>query len=215
MPPAKPKVYIETTVVSCLTARPSRDIVTLAHQEITQDWWRSAARRFDLVASDVVRDKAADGDHEAARTRLGKLAHVAILNLTAEASALAEELLDAGALPRLATQDAVHIAIAVINSVDYFVTWNLRHIANAVARTAIERTCRRAGYRPTVICTPEALLETDASCDDPIVAEVRATRTKLAAKHGNTVEGIFKHYREVQRTSGRTYVSYPAKRIEP
>ena len=215
MPPTKPRVYIETTVVSYLAARPSRDIVTLAHQQITQEWWRSAARRFDLVASDVVRDVAADGDPGAARTRLRKLAHVAGLNLSAEASALAEELLDAGALPRPATQDAVHIAIAVTNSVDYFATWNLRHIANAVARTAIERTCRRAGYRPTVICTPEELLETDASRDDPIVAEVRAIRAKLAGKHGGTVEGLFKHLREVRRTSERTYVSYPPIRIEP
>ena len=215
MPPTKPKVYIETTVISYLTARPSRDIVTLAHRQITQEWWRSAARRFDLVASDVVRVKAAEGDPDAARDRLGKLAHVGILNLSAEASALAEELLDAGALPRSANQEAVHIAMAAVNGVDYLVTWNLRYIANASARTAIERTCRRAGYRPTVVCTPEALLETDASCDDPIVAEVRAIRAELAAKHGNTVESIFKHYRAVQRTSGRTYVSYPAKRVEP
>ena len=108
------------------------------------------------------RDEAAEGDPEAARARLGKLAHVAVLNLSDEASTLAEELLDAGALPRPATQDAVHIAIAVTNSVDYLVTWNLRHIANAMTRAAIERTCRRAGYRPTVICTPEQLQETDA-----------------------------------------------------
>ncbi|MXX74202.1 MAG: type II toxin-antitoxin system VapC family toxin [Holophagales bacterium] len=69
MSATKPKVYVETTVVSYLTARPSRDIVTLAHQHITREWWRSAARRFDLVASDIVRDEAAGGDPEAARGR--------------------------------------------------------------------------------------------------------------------------------------------------
>ena len=166
--------------------------------------------RCRVRAGLVVRD-------DLARARLGKLAHVAVLDLSDEASALAEELLDAGALPRPATQDAVHVAIAVTNSVDYFLTWNLRHIANAAARTAIERTCRRAGYRPTVVCTPEELQETEAaiSCDDPIVAEVRAIRAKLAAKHGGTVEGLFKHLREVRRTSERTYVSYPPIRIEP
>ena len=114
------------------------------------------------MVSEVVRDEAGGGDSEAARARLRELADVGVLNLSAEASALAEELLDAGALPRPASQDAVHIAIAVTNSIDYLVTWNLRHIANAVARTAIERTCRRAGYRPTVVCTPEELLETEA-----------------------------------------------------
>lgn len=159
MSATKPKVYIETTVVSYLTARPSRDIVTLAHQHITREWWRSAARRFDLVASEIVRDEAAGGDPEAARARLTELSHVAILGLSAEAATLAEDLLSSDALPRPASQDALHIAIAVTNSIDYLVTWNLRHIANAVARTAIERACRRAGYRPPLICTPEELLE--------------------------------------------------------
>ncbi len=157
----KPRVYVDTTVVSYLTAKPSRDIVTAAHQQVTQEWWRSAAQRFDLVASDVVRDEASGGDPQAARARLEKLSPLAVLAFSAEAAALAEKLLGAGDLPRAARQDAVHIAIAVTNSVDYLVTWNLRHMANAIARTATERTCRRAGYRPTAICTPEQLLETN------------------------------------------------------
>ncbi|MCY4559783.1 MAG: type II toxin-antitoxin system VapC family toxin [Chloroflexi bacterium] len=155
----KPKVYVETTVVSYLTARPSRDIVTLAHQHITHEWWRSAASRFNLVTSELVRVEASAGDPAAARSRLDALAQVAIIEATAEAAALAEELLDLGALPRQASQDAAHVAIAVSNSIDYLVTWNLRHIANVIARTAIERACRRAGYRPPAICTPEELLE--------------------------------------------------------
>ncbi len=155
----KPKVYVETTVVSYLTARPSRDIVTLAHQHITREWWRSAASRFDLVTSEFVRVEAAAGDPTAARARLDALAQVAIIEATAEAAALAEELLNLGALPRQASQDAAHVAIAVSNSIDYLVTWNLRHIANAFARTAIERACRQTGYRAPVICTPEELLE--------------------------------------------------------
>lgn len=159
---AKPTVYVDTTVVSYLTARPSRDIVTLAHQQITREWWRSAARRFDLVASDVVRDEAARGDPAAARARLRELAQVAVLSLSAEAATLTEELVRTGALPRQASQDAVHIAIAVTNSIDYLVTWNLRHVANPKTRMAIERTCRRAGHRPTAVCTPEQLLETEA-----------------------------------------------------
>ena len=122
--------------------------MTVAHQQVTREWWRSAARRFDLVASDVVRDEAAGGG-------------AANLGLPAEAAALAEELLSAGALPREASQDALHIAIAVINGVDYLVTWNLRHMANAPVRAAVGRACRRAGYRPPVICTPEELLETE------------------------------------------------------
>lgn len=212
----KPKVYVETTVVSYMTARPSHDIVTLAHQHITREWWRSAALRFDLVASDIVRDEAAGGDAAAARARMEALAQVAVLDSSAEVGTLADELLDAGAIPRRASQAGLHVAIAATNKVDYLVTWNLRHLASASARSAIERTCRRAGYRLT-ICTPEELPETEGrtSCEDPIVAEVRAVRERLFAKHGGTVAGLFQHLREVQRTSGRTYVSYPPTRIEP
>lgn len=158
---AKPTVYVDTTVISYLTARPSRDIVTLAHQQVTREWWRSAAHRFDLVASDVVRDEAAGGDPEAARARLAEFSRLANLGLPTEAAALAEELVSAGSLPREAGQDALHIAIAVINSVDYLVTWNLRHMANAPVRAEVGRACRRAGYQPPVICTPEELLETE------------------------------------------------------
>lgn len=215
LPATKPKVYVETTVVSYLTARPSRDIGTLARQHATREWWCSAESRFALVTSELVCDEAAF-DASVARAPLDALAHVAIIEPTAEAEALAERLFRAGTIPRRASQAGVHVAIAATNDVDYLVTWNLRHLANAPARSAIEQTCRRAGYRLT-ICTPAELPETEGrtSCDDPIVAEVRAVRESLFAKHGGTVAGLFKHLMDVQRTSGHTYVSYPPTRIEP
>lgn len=156
---AKPKVYVDTTVVSYLTARPSRDIVTLAHQQITQEWWLSAASRFDLVASDLVFEEAGRGDPSAARARLAALEGLEVIDATTESEALTEELLASAALPHAAGADAAHVAAAVTNGVDYLVTWNLRHMANAPVRLALERACRRAGYRQTTICTPEELLE--------------------------------------------------------
>ena len=161
----KPTVYIETSVVSHLTARPSRDVVVAAYQEITRDWWRDAPDRFDLAASALVMAEAGAGDPDAARSRLAALEAVTLLDATADAENLARELLDFGAVPRRAAADAAHIAIAVTNGVDYLVTSNFRHIANAAMRLGIEHVCRRAGYEPPVICTPNELLETDHAND--------------------------------------------------
>ena len=157
----KPTAYVETTVVSYLTARPSRDIVIAAYQEITREWWREAPDRFQLMASELVVAEAGAGDPEAARARLEALESVSLVGITAETKALTAKLLDEGAVPRSAAADAAHIAVAVANGVDYLVTWNFRHIANAAVRAGIERVCREAGYDPSVICTPSELMEID------------------------------------------------------
>lgn len=84
---------------------------------------------------------------------------------TEEAEELTRKLLDLGAVPRKAAEDAAHVAIAVTNGVDYLVTWNFQHIANATMRSRIERVCRQAGYEPPVICTPNELMEPDNADD--------------------------------------------------
>ena len=81
------------------------------------------------------------------------------LDATENAAALARRLLELGALPREAAADAVHVGIAATNRVDYLVTWNFRHMANAAVRSGIERACRKAGHEPHVICTPNELME--------------------------------------------------------
>ena len=157
----KPKAYIETTVVSYLTAWPSRDIVIAGYQQTTREWWRDAADRFELVASELVINEASAGDADAARDRLAALESVTLLDATEEAAELAQQLIESGAIPGKAAEDAGHIAIAVTNGIDYLVTWNCRHIANATMRSQIERICRIAGYEPTIICTPDELMEPD------------------------------------------------------
>ncbi|MCY3672430.1 MAG: type II toxin-antitoxin system VapC family toxin [Alphaproteobacteria bacterium] len=157
----KPVVYVETSVVSYLTARQSRDLVVAAYQEVTREWWRAASGRFDLVASELVVTEAGAGDADAASARLEVLKPVALLNVTESSEALARRLLDLDAVPRQAAADAAHIAIAVTNGVDFLVTWNFKHIANAAMRSRIERVCRQADYEPPVICTPNELMEAD------------------------------------------------------
>ena len=155
----KPRVYVETTIISYLTARPARDVVIAGHQQSTRDWWTTASERFELVISELVHQEASAGDIEAAGDRIAMLASLASLAATEEALELAENLLEAGALPEVATRDALHVAIAAVNGIEYLVTWNFRHIANAATRLSIESVCRQAGLESPVICTPEELME--------------------------------------------------------
>ena len=156
----KPKVYVETSVISYLTSRPSRDIVIAGHQQTTQDWWQNCRKTFDLVASQLVIREARAGDSLASEQRLAVLKEVQLLSVTEEAVFLANTFIETGIMPQKAAEDALHIAIAVTNSVDYLLTWNCRHIANAVIRKQVERICRARDYEPVIICTPEELMET-------------------------------------------------------
>ena len=136
-----------------------------AYQEVTREWWRDASDRFHLVASELVVVESKAGDADAARARLDALESVTLVNISEDAEDLTRHLLDRGAVSREAAADAAHIAIAVTNGVDYLVTWNFRHIANAAMRSRIERACRQAGYEPPVICTPNELMESDYAND--------------------------------------------------
>ena len=155
----KPKVYLETSIISYLTSRPSRDLIIAAHQQITHDWWENHRHNFDLYISQLVIEEVEAGDEIAAQRRLQALRDIPLLSLTEESVHLAEELVRDGPIPPKAAVDAFHIAVATFHGMDYLLTWNFKHIANAVMRSGIEQICRMAGYEPPIICTPQELLE--------------------------------------------------------
>lgn len=152
-----PKVYLETSIISYLTARPSRDVVVAGHQQTTRDWWETQRQKFTVVASQLVVKEASAGDATAAQQRLARLTSIELLTTGDAAIALAHTLVEQGAIPAKAAADALHIAIAVTNGVEYLLTWNCRHIANASTRNQIENLCQTQGYEPTIICTPDEL----------------------------------------------------------
>ena len=152
-------VYLETSIISYLTARPSRDVITAAHQQLTLDWWSGARGHFRVFASEIVVQEASLGDPASAAARLAAIRDVPLLKLSENARVLAKDLLGSLAIPHGAAVDALHIAVAADNGVEFLLTWNCKHIANARIRLLIERCLRSRGYTPPVLCTPEELME--------------------------------------------------------
>ena len=150
----KKKVYVETTVVSNLTARPSHNPIDAAAQIASQTWWCGAAERFELYVSPLVESEAAKGDASAAGRRLSVVREMRMLPIDDRMFKLAEKLLVATAVPRTSYDDAVHIATAAIHGMDYLVTWNCSHIANVETRPLIRKIIELAGLIPPEICTP-------------------------------------------------------------
>ncbi|RJP33983.1 MAG: DNA-binding protein [Phycisphaerales bacterium] len=152
-------VYIETTIISYLTARPSRDLIRAAHQQITREWWENDRHRYELFTGQMALIEAAAGDPEAAADRLAVLHELPLLMDSADVPALAQALISATALPAVAGRDAVHVATAATTGMDYLLTRNCRHLANASLRDKISAVCRAEGFRAPIICTPEELRE--------------------------------------------------------
>ena len=151
-------MYVETSIISYLAARPSRDLIVAARQQVTHTWWRDRRRLFDLYVSQVVLNEARGGDPEAAERRVAVLAGLPVLDITPEVAELAAALIARVPLPPRAGADAAHIAVATYHAMDFLLTWNSAHIANAELRSSVEQVCRESGYRPPVLCTPDELM---------------------------------------------------------
>lgn len=146
-------------MISYLAARPSRDIVTAAHQQITRDWWDRRREHFALYVSAEVINEIQRGDPAASRLRLGYVESLPILEIDDQALAFAAEILRASALPSKAAADAMHTAIATVNGMEFLLTWNCTHIANGIILRTINRISREMGFEPPMVVTPEELME--------------------------------------------------------
>lgn len=153
----KRKIYIETSVISYLTSRPSRTILGAAHQQITLSWWEQRFQ-YELLISEPVWRECAAGDPEAALRRLTALSGLEVLAVTESMIALAETLIAQGLIPAKAIEDTLHIAIATLHHVDFLLTWNCKHIANPIIQEGIAQYLEQRGLFLPIICTPEELL---------------------------------------------------------
>jgi predicted nucleic acid-binding protein len=134
-------------------------LVIAAHLELTRQWWDARSSLFDLFVSELVREEASRGEPEASAKRMALLEGIPILQMNDLAVPLAEILIATGSIPRESVADALHIAMATIHGVDYLLTWNCKHLANAVLRHRIQAAVEGAGFAGPVICTPEELME--------------------------------------------------------
>ena len=220
----KPRVYIETTVISHLVARPSNDKILAYWQKITRQLWVEYTDRFEFVISEIVKDEIQQGDVTAAKQRLEAVSALDILQSLPEIGTLVEILLDVGAVPRNSVVDAQHIAFAAVHGVDYLVSWNHKHLVNKNKRDHIKQVCQKAGFKPITICTPIELIEEikmketfDKHIDydpetytNPILEECYRIKAEINARY-KTVEEFFadiKMREEENKRKGFKYVSY-------
>ena len=218
----RPKVYVETTVVSYLVARPSHDATLAARQQTTQQLWMEYAGNFEFVVSDIVLTEISQGDAMAVQRRLPVLAELTVLNISPEANTLAQNLIDAGAVPQNLRPDAQHIAIATVNSIEYLISWNYKHIVNETKRDLINQVCRAAGFQPTTLYTPIELIEEMQVKEkpdtrmDPVLEECYRMKEAFAAKF-NSMEELYNYLKANQKkfkALGWKYLPPPPPRTE-
>ena len=155
----KESVYLDTSVVSYYTSKPSRDIIALAHQEITRQWWHKAINRYNVFISEVVIEEASFGDPDAAKRRLEELIdfpHLELDDMVEEMAKIYMERLD---IPEKSFRDAAHLAVASVHDIDYLVTWNCTHLANGEVIKKLVKINESSGIHTPIICTPEELME--------------------------------------------------------
>lgn len=151
-------IYIETSILGHLTARPSQNVILIANMEITRQWWEDHKHKFDLYISQIVLDEVAQGDQEIANKRLELVKDFPLLNIDQSAKNLALTFLNQSNLPPKASDDALHIAIATIYELDYLLTWNCKHIANAQIQRKLAQISLDFGYKLPILCTPYELI---------------------------------------------------------
>ena len=151
----RPSIYIESSIISYLASRPSRDVIVAARQAISHDWWNNHRSRFDLRISGLVEEEIGRGDDEAAQRRMSWVAGISILGITEQAIELARKLLAEEAIPAGSEEDALHVAIAAAQGADYLLTWNFRHINNAERKSAIAEVVESFGF--ACCCPPSEI----------------------------------------------------------
>ena len=151
-------VYIETSIVSYAESIAEPRLQIAALQQQARDWWSVERPKFDLVTSQLTLDEAAAGDGEAATERLRLLSGLPLLDINSDVQALAALLLASHMMPQKAADDALHVATAAPGGVNYLLTLNCKHIANAHELPRVDELLEREGLGGMLVCTPAEVL---------------------------------------------------------
>ena len=155
----KQSVYIESTVISYLIARPSRDLIVAGHQQLTREWWDFALPKLDPFISQFVINEISLGDPVASKSRIKIASDFPLLEMKPGIASLADQYFRAIRIPEKAKSDAFHLAIAAWHGLDYMVSWNCTHIASGRVRAIVEQINAKNNFATPTICTPEELME--------------------------------------------------------
>ena len=155
----KQTVYLETTVISYYTAKPSRDLIVAGHQQITTEWWEKSLPKFDCYISEFIIDEAERGDEEASKKRIDVVSQFPLLTVNDEIQKIAQTYFERLTIPEKARLDAAHLAIACYYKMDYLLSWNCKHIVSGKVRMKLQELNRIIQLHTPIICTPEELLE--------------------------------------------------------
>lgn len=153
------RVYVETSFISYLTARPSSNITLLARQQAAHAVWALQGHKFQPFISGLVIDEITKGDIGAARRRVQACDVATVLSVTAQAEDLAQQLIHKNVIPATEPEDALHIAIATLEQMDYILSFNFSHMVGAEAKFALQTAIAQLGYKPPLLVTADDLLE--------------------------------------------------------
>ncbi len=159
-------VYLETTIVSYYVARPSRDLITAARQQMTREWWEGERGKYTLAVSPVVLAEAQAGDPAATRRRLDALTGCVVLQGSEEIDALADCIRAVLGIPEPKKLDAFHVAYAVFYRIPYLLTWNCAHLADPEVELKLARFCLGQDLWVPIVCTPEHMLARGEESDN-------------------------------------------------
>jgi predicted nucleic acid-binding protein len=154
----KSRIYLDTSVISYFVARPSKDVIQQAHQKLSKEWWRQFHARHQLYISVYVLDEIEKGNKEAAAKRLKAIEGLPILDTSDSVERLAKVILKELSIPEKSRLDGYHLAIAALNSQDYIVSWNFKHMANSRVRSVFKMICSEEGIICPEISSPEEMI---------------------------------------------------------
>jgi hypothetical protein len=156
------KVYIETSVVSYFVGEISKNIIIAGHQASTKDFWGKLNIEIEPIISALVIKEASQGDKEKAESRIKAIEGFTVIDISIQAEDLADLLLEKNGIPKEFPEDALHIAIATVEKIDFIATWNFKHINNPFTKNKIKQIIEDAGFSCPVLASPEELLGEDS-----------------------------------------------------
>jgi hypothetical protein len=214
MEASKKKLYVETTIPSVITARPSANYVALRKQQVSREFWEYERHKYDLYISELVEKECKRGDPEAAKRRLDFIEGIACLQKSKDADDLGDEYYKILGIPERAKEDCYHLAICVIENMDILLSWNLKHLGQQKTAT-IERYNQQHGLKTPKLCSPEmltnvpgdimdvpAVMESldlmDSIDDDPVIQEVRRIKAEIMEEFDYDLKKLGAHLEAIQ-----------------